>query len=104
MAQLRQDIERFKKLNTVVIAVGPEDHRAFAEWWHKENMPFTGIPDPEHRIADLYGQQVKFMKLGRLPAQFVIDRAGLIRFKHLGSSMKDIPTNDEVLSILEKLQ
>ncbi len=83
--------------------MGPEDNQRFSDFWHKKRMPFTGIPDPEHAIANLYGQKVNYLKFGRMPALFVIDREGRIRYQHYGSSMSDIPENKEVLSLLDKL-
>ena len=103
MAQLRQEIQKFTERDTEVIAIGPEDTRTFAEWWHRENMPFTGIPDPKHAIAGMYGQQVKLLKLGRMPAMIVVDMDGRIRYQHYGESMSDIPEDEEVLSLLDGL-
>jgi peroxiredoxin len=103
MAQLRQDYKKFVDRNTEVIAVGPESAGAFAEFWHEKKMPFTGIADPKHVIADLYGQEVNPFKLGRMPGLFVIDKEGRIRYGHYGSSMSDIPLNSDVLSLLDEL-
>ena len=83
-----------------VLEVPAED---FIKFWTEHEMPFVGVPDNEHRIAEPYGQQVKLLKAGRLPALFVIDKNGLIRAKHFGSSMSDIPTDDDLFTILEKL-
>lgn len=66
-------------------------------------MPFTGIPDPKHRIANLYGQQVKVLRLGRMPEVVVVDKQGNMRLKHLGKAMSDIPGNKEVLALLDEL-
>ncbi len=101
MAQLRQDYLRFTERDTEVIAIGPENADAFAEWWHKENMPFIGIADPKHLIANMYGQQVNPLKLGRMPALMVIDKKGNIRLRHYGDSMSDIPTDEDVLSTID---
>ena len=101
MAQLRRDYQQFIECDTEVIAVGPENERDFSDFWHKEKMPFTGIPDPKHVLAKLYGQKVDPFKLGRMPALFVIDKKGKIRYKHYGDSMSDIPTNKDILSLLD---
>lgn len=66
-------------------------------------MPFTGIPDPAHIIADLYGQQVKLIKLGRMPASLLIDKHGYIRYSHFGNSMQDIPETRVVLELIDEL-
>ena len=103
MAQLRRDYQKFVERNAEVIAIGPEDTKSFADWWHKHQMPFVGIADPEHVIAKTYGQQVKLLKLGRMPASLVIDKNGYIRYKHFGESMSDIPENQLILSLLDEL-
>jgi len=101
MAQLRQDYPRFKALDTEIVAIGPEDAAAFQKYWAQEELPFVGIPDPRHRLAELYGQEVRLLKLGRLPAQILVDKAGIVRHLHYGSSMMDITTNEELLKLLD---
>ncbi len=103
MAQLRQDYRKFTDRQAEVIAVGPEDARAFADFWLSHKMPFPGIPDPQHKVASLYGQKVNLIKLGRMPALVVIDKQGKIRYGHYGDSMSDIPTDSEILSRLDDL-
>ncbi len=103
MAQLRRDYQQFVERNTEIIAIGPEDTEPFADWWHNHQMPFVGIADPEHNIAKLFGQQVKFLKLGRMPASLLIDKSGNIKYQHFGESMSDIPENRQILSLLDDL-
>jgi peroxiredoxin len=104
MAQLRQDYQKFVERDTEVIAVGPEDAESFTAWWHQHDMPFPGIPDPKHVIAEgLYRQQSKLFKGGRMPALAVIDRDARIRFMHYADSMSDIPSDREVLAMLDAI-
>lgn len=101
MSQLRQDYLRFVSYDAEVLIVGPESPAAFARYWQREELPFIGLPDPDHRVADLYGQQVKLLKFGRLPALMVIDKNGHIRYRHYGDSMADIVANTKILSLLK---
>jgi peroxiredoxin len=103
MAQLRQDYQEFVKNDTEVIAVAPDSAEALKDFWQKEHIPFIGLPDPGHKVGDLYHQEVNALKLGRMPALFVIDKTGVIRFKHYGSSMSDIVPNKKLLSLLNKI-
>jgi peroxiredoxin Q/BCP len=103
MAQLRQDYPLFVKNNTEVIVVGPENARQFSDYWRKHKLPFIGIPDPKFQILKRYGQEVNLFKLGRMPAQVIIDRLGIARFVHYGHSMSDIPENSELLEVLQSL-
>jgi peroxiredoxin Q/BCP len=103
MAQLRRDYEIFVKLDTEILVAGPENAEAFKNYWAKEKLPFIGLPDPEHRVLKLYGQEIKIFKLGRMPAQVMIDKSGMVRFVHYGHSMMDIPENEEILGLLKSL-
>jgi hypothetical protein len=76
MAQLRRDYAKFVERSAEVVAVGPEDYESF---------------------------KVNRLKGGRMPAQFVIDAKGRIHYRHYGSSMSDIPSNDEMLQLLDQL-
>jgi peroxiredoxin Q/BCP len=103
MAQLRHDYEKFVQRDVEIIVVGPEDGRAFAEHWREGSLPFVGLPDPKHSVLKLYGQQVKLFKFGRMPAQVLIDKAGVARFVHYGHSMSDIPENEELLALADRI-
>ena len=100
---MRQDYQKFVERNTEIVTIGPEDANAFTKWWHEHEMPFIGIPDPNHEIAKLYNQQFKLLRGGRLPAMTVIDRAGRIRLMHYADLPGDIPTDEEILTLLDKL-
>lgn len=104
MAQLRQDHDEFVRRGAQVIVIGPEDASAFAHYWEENDLPFLGLPDPGHSVLKLYGQEVKLFRLGRMPAQIVVDKAGVARFIHYGHSMEDIPPNDEILELLDSLE
>ena len=103
MAQLRHDYSEFEARDVAIVAVGPEDAGAFAKYWEKEQLPFVGLPDPTHSVLKLYGQQVNLFKLGRMPAQVLIDKAGVARYVHYGHSMSDIPENAEILGLADEL-
>jgi len=100
---LRQDYQQFIARDVEVIVVGPEDAKAFAAYFEKESLPFIGLPDPKASVLKLYGQKVNLFKLGRMPAQVLVDKAGMARFVHYGHSMSDIPANEELLSLAEEL-
>jgi peroxiredoxin len=103
MAQLRQDYAEFTARGAAIVVVGPEDADAFREYWTKEALPFVGLPDPTHKVAEMYGQEIKLLKFGRMPAMLIIDKAGDIRCRHYGNQMSDIPADAEVLALLDKI-
>jgi peroxiredoxin Q/BCP len=103
MAQLRQDYQKFVERTTEIITIGPEDADGFTKWWHVHEMPFIGIPDPIHDVGKLYNQEFKLFKGGRLPALAVIDREGKIRLMHYADSPGDIPSDEEIITLLDNL-
>jgi peroxiredoxin Q/BCP len=103
MTQLRQDYDQFVQRDAVVLAIDPDSPEALRQWWDEHHIPMVGLPDPDHAVAELYGQEVSLLKLGRMPALFVIDKAGRLRYQHYGSAMDDIPHNEELLALLDQL-
>jgi peroxiredoxin len=103
MAQLRLEFERFEERNAVIVAIGPEGAAGFAAYFRENDLPFIGLPDPAHSVLKLYGQEIKLFKMGRMPAQVLVDRNGMARFVHYGDSMSDIPANSEILALIDQL-
>jgi peroxiredoxin Q/BCP len=103
MAQLRQDIDRFSERDVAILVIGPENAQKFASYFSKHRLPFVGLPDPKHQVLKLYGQEIKLFKFGRMPAQVLVDKAGIARYVHYGNSMSDIPSNKEMLSLIDEL-
>ena len=103
MAQLRQDYDEFVARDAEIVVVGPEGQDAFADYWERENLVFVGLPDPEHSVLKRYGQEINLFKLGRMPAQVVVDKGGRARYVHYGHSMSDIPPNRELLDLLDEI-
>ena len=103
MAQLRDDHSKFVSHKAVVLVIGPEDKKAFQDYFSKNDLPFVGLPDPSHSVLKLYGQEVKLFKFGRMPAMLVVDPEGIVRFVHYGHQMSDIPANTDVLEALDSI-
>lgn len=103
MAQLRDNYSEFMKHDIEVVVVGPEDARAFARFWKNKSLPFIGLPDPTHSVLKLYGQEINLFKLGRMPAQVLIDKDGKARVVHYGHSMQDIPESAEILALADEI-
>ena len=103
MTQLRQDYQEFVNRNTEIVVVGPENADAFRNYWTKNNLPFIGLPDPTASVLKSYGQEVNIFKLGRMPAQVILDKNGIARFVHYGHTMSDIPDNKELFDLLNEI-
>jgi peroxiredoxin Q/BCP len=94
----------FTARDAVIIAIGPDGPKSFQRYWQSERLPFIGLPDPIHKVADLYGQEWNLFKLGRVPALILVDKKGMIRYQHYGESMSDIPENKFVLNLLDEIR
>ena len=103
MAQLRQDIDQFIERDTAVLVIGPENAQKFANYFAENDLPFVGLPDPNHTVLKQYGQEIKLVKFGRMPAQVLVDKQGIARYVHYGKSMSDIPATDEIVAMLDEI-
>jgi len=103
MMQLHQDYDQFVARDTIIVVIGPENAKKFKDYWEKNQLPFYGLPDEKHTVLKMYGQEVNLFKLGRMPAQMIIDKNGVLRYVYYGHSMQDIPPNSELFALLDKL-
>jgi peroxiredoxin Q/BCP len=104
LARLRDDYTEFTSRSAEVIAIGPNGPGEFGRYWRSEQMPFIGIPDPRHRVARRYRQEVNLFKLGRMPLVAVVDAGGLLQYVHRADSMADIPENGVLLEVIERIR
>jgi len=103
LARLRDEYEEFQRRGVEILAVGPDPLDIFRQYWADQKIPFIGLPDPGHSVARMYRQEVNLFKLGRMPLNCVVDAEGYVRFAHYGSSMSDIPSNEEFLQVIDEL-
>ena len=103
MAQLRQDYPLFIAREAEILVVNPESAAETTKFAESLGLTFPMLVDPDHAIANRYGQEVNLLKLGRMPAMVVLDREGVVRFEHHAFGMHDIPANSKILSLLDEL-
>jgi peroxiredoxin len=101
---LRQEYEQFTARGAEIIVLGPEGPNAFRRYWAENRMPFIGLADIKSKIAHQFHQEVSLFKLGRMPAVFVIDHEGVIRYSHYAKSMSDLPANQELFEVLDEIK
>ncbi len=100
---MRDAYVEFTLRGAEILAVGPNDMDSFKKYWAQENIPYVGLPDPDHSVAKQYRQEVNIFKLGRMPLNCIVDTGGRIRYVHYGASMSDIPDNETFLSVIDQL-
>jgi len=48
-------------------------------------------------------QEIKPLKLGRMPALLIVDKQGIIRYAYYSDSMSDIPENEDLFKLIKNL-
>ena len=127
--RVRDEYQQFTKAGGHVAAVTmgkPEQSRRFREYYQ---LPFVLLSDPQQAAYRAYhvprggllavagpsmwaaGAQ-SFFKRGvgqivgdpyQLPGSFVIDRAGQIAYAHYGRTSADVPSNQALIGVLQRL-
>jgi peroxiredoxin Q/BCP len=101
---LRDDYERFQAVGAVVLAISAESVAASTAYLRAHPLPFPTLIDGDHTVFDLYDATSRLMSLGQRPALFVLDAEGIIRFEEIGAQQWNIPSNRQVLAVLQSLQ
>ena len=100
---MRDDINRFDQAGAKVIAIAPDTSEGVSRFVRDKDYPFALLADTDHVVFDAYDVANKLMSLGQRPALFVIDRDGIVRFDSVGTQQWQIPSNDNVLTVLSSL-
>jgi len=100
---LGKDFEKFNELDTVLYAILPdklENAQKFESEFAKEYPIYY---DDKKKVNKMLKQEVKPLKLGRMPALLIIDKQAIIRYAYYSDSMDDIPENEEIFNVIKKL-
>ncbi|MCA9667651.1 MAG: redoxin domain-containing protein [Myxococcales bacterium] len=100
---MRDAFKDFRARSATIAVVVHDSREHVAAFWAKRELPYVGLPDPDGVIAKAYGQPWRLLKLGRMPALFIIDRQRRLVVSHRGTSMKDIPPIKAVLGALDRV-
>jgi len=101
---MQKELDTFKSLGATIVVVVRDDAKAVKEYWKENKLSYIGIPDDDKKLGELYKQKWNLIKLGLMPALFVVDTKGTIQFSHYSSSMKDIPENTTIFEILKSMK
>lgn len=59
--------------------------------------------DESKKVPKKLNQQVKWLKLGRMPGLLIADKQGIIQYAYYSDNMHDIPENETLLEELKKI-
>ena len=89
-----------------MLVVVPQEQFRAAWWKEKLKLPFTLVADPTAWACAQYGvakQLVVHDEWVNIPAAFVVDRTGILRYAHVGTAFNDRATAEELLEALDRL-
>ena len=96
---LRDGFAAIQAAGAVILGVSADtsqSHKAFAEKYH---LPFSILPDPDHRIIEAYGvKQIPLLGYASR-VTFIIDRKGIVRKVITDTRTKD--HDQQVLAFLK---
>jgi peroxiredoxin Q/BCP len=100
---LRKEYETFQELNAELYPILVDDKDNAIKMEEKYARKFPIYYDEEKKVANMLNQEVKLLKLGRMPALLILDTENVIRYAYYGESMSDIPENDQLFEVLRKI-
>ena len=80
----RDNFASINKKGTVVLGVSPDDIQSHQKFISKQNLNFTLLSDPDHKVAEMYGAWGEKKNYGRvyeglIRSTFIIGKDGLIK-------------------------
>lgn len=100
---MREQYEQFVARRAALLVICPESHEQVRAYWEQERLPFPGLADRDHAVADRFGQEVSLLRLGRMPTALIVDRDGRIRYAQHGAWMTDTAPVADLLAQLDSL-
>ena len=118
IAHFATDYPKFQEANAEIIAISTDTPEKAVKTQKKSRSTFPILLDEKSKVVRLYGVLVEkrerkdmpaFMhrkKAGTyaMPAVFIIDPQGVLRYSYVGKSFTDRPSNEDLLKILKELQ
>lgn len=103
----RDNLGELNSKDAVVLGVSPDSVKSHQNFIHKQNLNFSLLSDPDHKIAEAYGAWGEKSMYGRkymgiIRTTFVIGKDGKV--KHVFKKVKPDGHAIEVLQILENIR
>ena len=100
---MRDEIDRFTEAGAQVVTIAPDTLDGVEKFVRGNEYPFALLADTDHVVFDAYDVVSTMMSLGQRPALFVVDGEGVVRFDSIGTQQWQIPSNDNVLAVVDAL-
>jgi len=106
LALLRRDYVEYARMGMRIWGVVGQKPSKLRKYIRKNYMPFPLLADSERAVMRIYGvyQPISLETLNNaLPATFIIDRDGIIRFIYVGYSQIDRPSKRSIINCSRQL-
>jgi peroxiredoxin len=107
LLDLKKDAPRFAASQAALIAISTDLVEESATFNREWRFPFPLLSDPKLKVIDAYGVRHPKGHEGRDISRatvLIIDPSRTIRFKYVGKSPLDRPTNEEILRDIQFLR
>lgn len=106
MKRFTRDYSRFQAVDAEIVAISVDGVDTTNKFVEKIGMPFPVLSDPQHQTIELYGvlgkKELRSREIAK-PAIFIIDKQGVIRYRHIGKAMFHRPRNATLLRALREI-
>ena len=100
---MRKGLDTFEDLDGYLYPILADKEENAIKMEEQYARTYPVFYDESKEVPDMLHQQVKWLKLGRMPGLLVVDKEGIIRYAYYGESMSDIPENEEIFEILREI-
>ena len=100
--ELQRALPDFRDLGAEVYAITADTPHLVAQSITEWRLTFMLVVDPERVTIRRYGVLNPKDQVA-VPSTFVIDRQGIVRYRHIGTSVEDRPSVQEVLEAVRKI-
>ena len=101
---LGRDYDKFEEMDVYLypILVDNIENAKKLEQKYARNK-YAIFYDESKKVVKILNQQIKITKMGRMPGLIIVDKQGIIQYAYYGDSMKDIPKNDALFEVIERI-
>jgi peroxiredoxin Q/BCP len=100
LCDYRDGIEAFEGLGVEVVGISGDDGESHRRFRGKYDLPFTLLSDPDLKVAEAYDSKGL---LGMKRSVFLVDEAGVIRYRHVESVALFRRSREELLEAIAAL-
>ena len=102
LGELAESREKFEAAGATIVAVSTDSNETSVEFAYDDVPGIALAPDPEMTVIGAYGVRHRGKNLA-VPAVFVVDRSGIVRYRRIGESISDRAVLAELLATVEGL-